>query len=107
MYTYNATLVRVVDGDTVYFTVDLGFCITTKLDFRLAKINAPEMKTPEGPKAKAELERLLGLGAITIQSLKLDKYGRWIAQIFVKEGDKTIDVNQTLLDGGFAIPYKS
>ena len=45
MYQYNATLVRVVDGDTVDAMIDLGFDIQVKKRIRLAGINAPESRT--------------------------------------------------------------
>lgn len=121
-YEYSATVERVVDGDTVYLKlektfemdVDFGFGIidhvslrkNTTMDFRLFGINAPEMKTPDGPKAKAELERLLKLGSLRVISYKPDKYGRWLADIFVKPvGEVEIHVNKTLLDTGFARAY--
>ena len=35
MFEYAATVVRVVDGDTIYFDVDLGFFIRMTMDVRL------------------------------------------------------------------------
>jgi endonuclease YncB( thermonuclease family) len=93
----------------VWLNVDLGFRITTSLDFRLLGINTPEVvgstKT-SGLAAKAELERLLALGTLRIVTTKTDKYGRWLATLYVKKADGTeFNVNQTLLDGGFAVSY--
>jgi len=121
-YEYSATLSRVVDGDTCYlrlekefsFDIDFGFNIldkmtlkkSTVMDFRLYGINTPEMKTPDGPKAKAELTRLLGLGTLRVVSHKADKYGRWLADIYVKPaGEPELHVNKALVDGGFAVVY--
>lgn len=125
-YTYDAKVVRVVDGDTVRllvsrryeFPIDFGFhvkqtvthVVSAEQTFRLARINTPELKTPTreaGEKAKAELERLLALGPITVVSKGLDKYGRWIGDITVIDSNHdTLNINQALLDGGFAVPYK-
>jgi micrococcal nuclease len=109
IYEYKAKLNRVVDGDTVHFDVDLGFGVQVTLDFRLAGINTPEVVGSQrvaGLAAKAEVTRLLGLGTIRIISMKTEKYGRWLATIFVKQADgKEIEVNQALIDGGFAVPY--
>lgn len=110
MYQYKATLVRAVDGDTAILEVDLGFHLTATMDFRLLGINTPEMKAPTraaGLAAKAELERLCGLGALRISTEKSDKYGRWLASIDVvlPDGSVIVNVNQALIDGGFAVPY--
>lgn len=125
MYEYVATVARVVDGDTVHmvltktFTlpVDFGFNIkdtvllqkSAEIDFRLAGINAPEMHAPTlaaGQAAKAELIRLLGLGALRVLTAKADKYGRWLATIYVKQADGTeLCANDEMVKGGFAVPY--
>lgn len=45
MYEYSATLVRVVDGDTLDAIIDLGFGVQVKKRIRLHGINAPESRT--------------------------------------------------------------
>jgi endonuclease YncB( thermonuclease family) len=129
-YTYDADLVRVIDGDTVvlrlskefYQDVDFGFRIrdrmvlrkSTEMPFRLFGINTPEVhgdSKTRGEKAKAELERLLRKGPIVATTYKADKYGRWLVELKVQvlgENGSTrewIDVNKALVDGGFAKPY--
>jgi len=124
-YTYQATVVRVVDGDTVYLEltkdffhdIDFGFYVketivskkSTVLDFRLKGINTPEIRgaTREaGLAAKAELERLLSLGQIKATTYRPDKYGRWLAILEVLLPDGTIlNVNDDLVRRGFAVPY--
>lgn len=42
MYTYHATVVRMVDGDITDLIVDPGFKITTRQRIRLCGINTPE-----------------------------------------------------------------
>lgn len=109
IYEYKASLIRVIDGDTAILDVDLGFGIHATLDFRLIGINAPEMvgsTKVAGQAAKSELARLLALGPMRIVSTKSDKYGRWLAAIYVKLADGTeLDVNATLTATGFAVPY--
>lgn len=130
-YEYAATVGHVVDGDTVHLVltkefaldVDFGFNIkdtvvlrkTAVIDFRLYGINTPEThgtaattggQMEAGLKSKAELERLLGLGKIRVVSTKPDKYGRYLATIFVKPSKgEEINVNDALIKGGFAKPY--
>jgi len=91
MYEYRAMLMRVVDGDTVDLSVDLGFRVYTKLRVRLTGIDTPEVRgieRPEGLVAKAYVEAALGKNfaadfGIVIRTNKTGKYGRWLADIFV------------------------
>lgn len=104
VYIYNATVAKVVDGDTVDLSIALGFKVTMALRVRLARINAAEMHDPRtvvqdtARKTKARLAELLKDPAVTIRSNKPyseDKYGRWIAEIYTKDGKC---VNDILLD---------
>ena len=108
-YTYRATLNRVVDGDTVWLYVDVGFHIEMNMDFRLAGINCPEMTgatKDAGLASRKELVRLLGLGPLTVVSQKADKYGRWLGTLYVTDKDGlVINVNNALVLGGFAVTY--
>ena len=130
-YAYEATVARVVDGDTVHlnlskeFTleVDFGFGIkdtmtlrkSAEMDFRLYGINTPEThgtaattggQKAAGLKAQAELTRLLGLGKLRVVTGKPDKYGRWLATIYVKQANGVeLNVNDEMVKGGFAKPY--
>jgi micrococcal nuclease len=109
IYEYRATLSRVVDGDTIYLNVQLGFKLTMEVEFRLLGLNTPEVVGPQkvaGLAAKAELERLLRSGPLRVVSDKSEKYGRWLATIYVKQPDGSeLNVNDALLTGGFAKIY--
>lgn len=84
MYTYNATIIKVIDGDTIKVLVDLGFKIFVEKTLRLARINAPETSTPEGLISKTWLtEKLPKDSKITFTSKSLDNYGRSIAEVFI------------------------
>ena len=45
MYEYKAKVHRIIDGDTVDVTIDLGFEMTTKQRIRLYGIDTPETRT--------------------------------------------------------------
>ena len=109
IYEYRATVSRVIDGDTVWLDVDLGFNVQVRLEFRLEGLNTPEIVGPQkvaGLTAKAELARLLGLGPLRIVSTKKEKYGRYLATLYVTPtGGSEINVNEALLSQGFAKPY--
>lgn len=121
-YSYDGTCVRVIDGDTVVlrlaktFTqdVDFGFYVrdtvaltkTAEVTFRLNGINAPETigaTKAAGLASKAALEALIAGKALRVVSHKTDKYGRWLADIYLP-GD-TVSVSQKLVAGGFALPW--
>ena len=101
IYIYKASLVRVVDGDTVDLIIDLGFDTSRKERFRLYGIDAPELRTAAGKVAKAWLEdALMPLESIYVQTLqhktkaKRDKYGRFLAVLYGDLGD--IDANRPM-----------
>jgi micrococcal nuclease len=96
MYQYKAKLNRVVDGDTVNLTIDLGFRLTYTANCRMAGINAPEMNTEEGKTAKVALMQMLS-SDFTIESTGLDKYGRPVVKIG--------NINDKMVEGGYARKY--
>ena len=109
LYTYRAAPVRVVDGDTVDLTIDLGFRIRWTQRFRLAGLNAPELVGPDAAKAKDAAEFLKGLlfAAHEIRVIthrdKGDKYGRWLVTIFARTAAGWTDVNEALVSAGHAV----
>lgn len=105
-YTYNGTVSRVVDGDTLDIQVDLGFGIWKYAKVRLIGLNAPELSTDKG-KASAEILRLmLPVGTrVLVESIKPDKYGdRWNAIVWKGAGSSET-VNAALIASGAALPW--
>ena len=109
MYTYNAKLDRVVDGDTVDALVDLGFDTWKKVRIRMHGMNAPESRTRDleekarGLAAKNRLIELLDSGEFILVSHGVGKYGRCLGEIFLTmEGDS---VNNLLISEGHAVEY--
>lgn len=110
MHTYKAFLERVVDGDTIKVTLDLGFNIFHKEILRLSKINAPEIESKEGQKSFLALKKLLkDVPFLIIKTTKTDIYGRYIADVFLGKDEEEISgnpapeevyLNQALLDLG-------
>jgi micrococcal nuclease len=96
MYQYKAKLNRVIDGDTVNLTIDLGFRLSYTANCRLAGINAPEMNTEEGKVSKVALMQMLN-ETFMIESTGLDKYGRPVVKIG--------NVNQKMVQDGYAQNY--
>lgn len=109
-YTYNAIITKVVDGDTVDANIDLGFYVQAQVRLRLAGINAQETNDPDpvkresGMKAKQYLSSLLTNKKVTLTTYKTDKYGRWLADIFL--GVSNTSMSNVLINEGFAVPYE-
>lgn len=104
-WTVPATVVRVVDGDTLILLLNLGWHITMESRCRLIGINCPEMNTDEGKAAKIFTETVLAEhgGRVTFVSHSLDKYGRPLGQVLLPGG---ASLNQMLLAMQYAVPME-
>lgn len=103
MYNYTARVIKVVDGDTIDVEIDLGFDIWHKTRLRLAHIDAYEQNTVMGKQATAYLKACMEqVPVVEITTYKPDKYGRYLAEVFVKGNS----LNQNLLKIGYAVPYE-
>ena len=101
VWTYRAKVVRVVDADTIDMAVDLGFFMTGGIRFRVARIDAWEVRGEErerGLLAKAAVVEWLDEEWYTITTTKTGKYGRWIAEI-TKNG---VNLSDWLVENGHA-----
>ena len=113
-YLYAATVLNVVDGDTLDLTIDLGFHTDRRGRFRLADIDAPELDTKAGRAARdfvvTRLANARTLVVKTQHAQRTDLYGRYIAHVFYSPTQVDIDacfqtgthLNNELLDDGHA-----
>jgi len=110
MYEYRAIIRRVVDGDTVDITLDLGFDILYNNRIRLLGIDTPESRTRDleekklGLAAKERVRELCPVGStVTVKTTKdgRGKFGRILGEIYV--GD--VNVNKLLIEEGHAVEY--
>ena len=103
-YRYRATVTRWIDGDTVDLAVDLGFTVRVAQRFRLDGLDTPEKGRPGATEARKFCESAAPPGAeITVESIKTDKYGRYLARIYTQNEPSTL--NARLLGLGFAREY--
>ena len=121
MYTYNAKLVKVVDGDTIDALVDLGFDTWKQVRIRMHGMNAPESRTRDleekklGLAAKARLKEILkeNKNKFILVSHGVGKYGRCLGEIFVENTPSDhelypyleVSVNRVLINEGHAKEY--
>jgi micrococcal nuclease len=117
-YNFRVTEInRVVDGDTIDVTIDLGFDLYKKERVRIAGVDTPEKRTRDleekalGIDAtnwmKEQLEDAInGESELTIRTeLKggMGKYGRLLGWLYV--GDADISLNEAMIIAGYAWSY--
>jgi micrococcal nuclease len=121
MYEYKAVVNRVVDGDTIDVTIDLGFSVWKKMRVRMEGINTPESRTRDleekkrGLAAKDRLKSILEFNdnKCVLKVSGVGKYGRALATVLVEslsplngeDGITLIDVNKQLIEEGHAVEY--
>ncbi|MFA7254863.1 MAG: DUF1016 N-terminal domain-containing protein [Candidatus Omnitrophota bacterium] len=105
LFTYQAEVEKVVDGDTLRVVVDLGFGFKTRQYLRLRGLDCPEMTTPEGKKAAEFVRaRIRTADQIVLTSSKSDKYDRYLADVFYADKTGTEQfLNNVLLENGYAV----
>ena len=108
---------RVLDGDTIDVTIDLGFELYKKERVRIAGVDTPEKRT------RNLEEKALGLDATDWLKDKLEgaisgdddlvirtelvggtgKYGRLLGWCYI--GDSTVSLNEQMIEEGYAHAY--
>ena len=117
MYTYKATLDRVIDGDTIDVNIDLGFDISVKKRVRFLGINTPESRTRDleekkrGLAAKDRVKSILDENkSFIVESKEVGKFGRVLGEIFINTVDtikteEKVSLNELLKTEGHAVEY--
>ena len=115
LYTYQATVTRVIDGDTIVLNIDLGFDSWIEQKLRLRGIDAAEMSCAEGVVVKNYVKKVCAkVGFLVCKTYKQDKYGRYLVDIFYSLNEKDpqnvaekgMYLNQELVDQGYARIYQ-
>lgn len=105
LYIYRASVVRVVDGDTIVVDLDLGLRHFVRNEhIRLYGINACEINTETGKTSRDRLIELVEGKEIFVRTIrdKDDKYGRLLGVFWVADRSSLLSVNKTLVMEGLA-----
>lgn len=116
LWSYRASVVRVIDGDTVVLCVDLGFGCRYVATIRISGINSPELPGESGLFARDALIELLysGYGEWPLRVITEKRsngndamsFSRYVGKVGVVHPDGTvIDVAQHMIDRGYSDRY--
>ena len=112
LFQYKAEVIRVVDGDTIDASVDLGFDTWKKVRIRFQGFNAPESRTRDLEEKKRGLvakDRVIEIlkendNKFLLKSHGVGKYGRCLGEIFVETlGEDSLQ--KTLINEGHGVEY--
>ena len=109
MYTYQCNTLRVIDGNTVDAIIDLGFNVTIRQRIKLYGVNVQDIRSndeqvrQQAIASKTKLTELLGNEFVceTIVN-KRGKAGRVMGKLSTNNQGSKVDINQQLIDLGFA-----
>jgi len=106
-------ILRVVDGDTIDASIDLGFDIALEKRIRLAGVDTPESRTSDANEKKYGLEskewlkhKVENAKNILIKTELPDsteKYGRIIGHLFINDQESSL--NDQMVVEGYAWEY--
>lgn len=100
----SATVVRVIDGDTVVVTIkDYPPIFGSNISIRLRGIDAPEPNEPNGPAAKVYVESLLEPGSkVWLGGMSRDNFFRIVADVRL-DNEKGLSLSDLLMENGYAV----
>jgi micrococcal nuclease len=106
MYVYrHAKVERVIDGDSILMTIDLGNKVTWRDNFRLMGIDTPERGQPGYIEASQFLATTLENNLSRVETHKADKFGRWLVDLYIGVDGGELHVNTLMLVEKHAVPY--
>ena len=108
---------KVVDGDTIDVTIDLGFDLYKKERVRIAGVDTPEKRTRDLEEKALGLDATYWMKDKLTETIKGDeeliirtelkggtgKYGRLLGWLYV--GDATVSLNEKMITEGYAWAY--
>ncbi|MEM1370588.1 MAG: hypothetical protein AAGG72_00010 [Pseudomonadota bacterium] len=118
--SYQAEVIRVIDGDTVEVSVELIPGLAQVVDVRERNLDTPEKRRGRfGAQCEAEREKGLAVSKLVgdllppgtiigVENVGLGKYaGRWVGDIkFQLEGEaEALDLGDWLIGQGLAVAY--
>lgn len=111
LYHYKATVLRIIDGDTISVQLSLGCHVYNERRIRILGYNAPELFSGDdrdaGGLARDALADLLPVGSRAYIETKLDRtsFDRLLGVVYVEGSDGDLyKVSEAMISGGFGEP---
>ncbi|MEG4420819.1 thermonuclease family protein [Microcoleus sp. LAD1_D5] len=108
-------LIRISDGDSIVCSMSIEQIqdgvteqIQNEEKIRFCGIDAPEMSQPLGRESKQKLTDFLQGKEIIISPIERDRYGRLVAEVFVKisqQSEEELFINAEMVRSGMAYHY--
>jgi endonuclease YncB( thermonuclease family) len=110
LWEYRGEVLKAVDGDTFWLSVDLGLDSSRKLDTRLAGLDCRALGTPEGDQAllfvgdwiRAHADPASGYVGVRTVKDRQEKFGRYLVTLFDLRDPNVPTLNDALLAAGLA-----
>ena len=113
LYHYKAKVMRVIDGSTLKFEMDLGLASYRRVTLQLFQADTPEIfgvpkeseEYKRGMQAKVFVEARVLDKTVWVRTHKdkTRKYGRYLAEVFFQdEGGAHVSIGKLLLEEGLA-----
>ena len=117
-YNFRVTKIdKVLDGDTIDVTIDLGFDLYKKERVRIAGVDTPEKRTRDLEEKALGIDATNWLKEKLTETIKGDeellirtelkggvgKYGRLLGWLYV--GESNISLNELMIEEGYAWEY--
>jgi micrococcal nuclease len=99
--SWQGIVTYVTDGDTLWVRPDNAATRSESRKIRIDGIDAPESCQLYGAQSTAALKKLVASKSVTVQSKRLDDYGRDVAKITINN----IDVGSWMVRNGHAWSY--
>jgi len=91
-------IIKVLDGDSLRLSVDLGFKLSRIIDVRIHGIDTPEIRGYQKSAGQLVRQALIKMltkaqekGQLTLISEDLDKYGRCLGDIETQDNDSILN----------------
>lgn len=113
LYHYKATVIKVVDGDSAWLSIDMGLNVKVVSNCRFYGVNAPELKSKDSEEKQKALkskafveERLVPELKLYVYCEKYEAHTRPLVKIFYpSKNGGYVNISEELVENGMAVRF--